>query len=134
MASAKRAYGSLLKMGGTTIAKVTSIGAIGPSCEGIDATNLDSSSAVVERIDGLVDYGQAQFGLNFIPGNSTQQSLRALVGATPDPATSFSIVWTDTGETWSFRARVQEFKANGDVKGKLDASLTLDIVSAITVS
>ena len=134
MPAGKRAYGSLFKMGGTTIAKVVSIGEIGPSCEGIDSTNLDSEDATVERIDGLVDYGQCQIGLNFIPGNSGQQSLRALVGSTPDPATTFSIVWTDSGETWSWRARVQDFKASGEVKGKLDAKVTVDIVSKITVT
>lgn len=132
--SAKKTYGTLVKISGTTIAKVVTVGDVGPDAETIDITSLDSSDNAIEKMAGLIDSGQIQLGLNFLPGNSNQQSLRALVGTTPDPLTPFTIVWTDTGETWSFGALVKSFKAKGEVKSKLDATVVLDISGVITVS
>lgn len=133
-ASAKKTYGTLVKIGGTTIAKVITVGDVGPEADTLDITSLDSPNNAMEKMAGLIDSGQVQLGLNFLPGNANQQSLRVLVGANPDPLTTFSIVWTDVGETWSFKALVKSFKAKGEVKSKLDATVVLDISDIITVT
>lgn len=130
--AAKKAWGTLFKQGSTTIAEVKSIGDVGPEAEMIDVTNFDSASGIREFIPGLIDTGSLQIEMNFLPGNSTQQGLRTnLTGRT---SATYSIVWTDTGETWSFSAYVESFKAKGAVAESLGATVTFKLTGAITVS
>lgn len=128
--AAKRAYGTLFKQGGTTIAEVRSIGDVGPEAEMIDVTNFDSTAGWKEFIPGLIDGGEVQIEMNFIPGNSSQQGLRT--NLTGRSSATYSVVWTDTGETWSFTAYVQSIKPRGGVAEALTATVTFKITGQMT--
>jgi hypothetical protein len=66
----------------TTIAEVMRCGAIGASNPEVDVSNLDSTAK--EYIAGLADGNNVEFDMNWVQGNTEQQSLRtsAAAGAT----------------------------------------------------
>lgn len=130
--SAKKSYGTLFKQGSTTIAEVTNIGEVGPECETIDVTSFDSPNGWREFIGGLKTGGTLSIDMNFIPGNSTQQGLRSIVGS---DATSFSVVFTGSGETYTFTAIVTSFKANTQSPAdKLSATVQFQVTGEMTFS
>ncbi len=63
----------------TTIAEVLRVGPIGSTNPEVDVTNLDSTAK--EYIAGLADGNNVQFDMNWVQGNTEQQSLRTSVAA-----------------------------------------------------
>lgn len=129
--NAKLGMGTLLKQGATTIAEVVSISGPGMKRDKIDATNFSSLNNAREFIYGLLDGGEIELELNFLPSDATQQALttQLLTGTT---FLAYSIVWTD-GTTWTFNALVTAFQPTGKVEDKLTASCTLAITGAPTL-
>lgn len=131
--AAKLTYGTLFKQGSTTIAEVTSIGDVGPQAEMIEVTNLDSPNGYREYIYGLLDGEEFQIEMNFLPGNSTHQGLRT--NCTGKVTATYSIVWSGSGETWTFSANVTSFKARGGAPGEvLKATVAFKLTGSITVT
>lgn len=129
--AAKKSYGTLFKQGSTTIAEVTNIGEVGPECEAIDVTNFDSPSGWREFISGLKTGGTVAITMNFVGGSSQTGLQTALGGA----AQTFSVVFTDALQTFSFSALVTKFKGipNGP-DAALTASVEFQLTGAITIS
>lgn len=103
----------------------------GGSASVIDTTDL--SSAAKEKRMGLMDEGQVQMSLNYVPSEVTHAGLRA------DRASrvlrNFKIVFTDDPiTTWSFSAYVLSFAVAGAVDGVVEATVTLEITGAIVES
>lgn len=129
--AAKLGMGTTLKQGTTTIAEVTSISGPGLKRDKVDATNFSSANNAREFIYGLLDGGEVELELNFLPSDATQQALTtALVSGTTYQA--YTITWTD-GTAWTFNALVTAFQPTGKVEDRLTASCTLSITGAPTL-
>ena len=63
----------------TTIAEVLRVGPVGSTNPEIDVTNLDSTAK--EYIAGLADGNTVEFEMNWVQGNTQQQSLRTSAAA-----------------------------------------------------
>ena len=79
----------------TTIAEVLRCGPIGSSNPEVDVTNLDSTAK--EYIAGLADGNTVEFEMNWVVGNTQQQTLRTqqAAGAT----VNLRMVWNTSPQT-----------------------------------
>lgn len=110
---------------------MTNIGEVGSECDTIEVTNFDSPSGWKEFIAGLKMGGTVSVEMNFLPGNSSQQGLRSAVGSST--ISTYSVIFTDSGETYSFSAICTKFKANASTPAdSLKATAEFQITGAIT--
>lgn len=131
------AYGSLLKLSGTTVAGVTNIGGPGLTLETIDVTNHSSASAWREFVGGLKDGGEVSLDIVFDPAETTHKNASGglLYLLTTRASGSFSLTFSDTGGTvWSFTAFVTSFEPGAPVADGLTAAVTLKITGAPTLA
>lgn len=134
------AFGTTLKIGdGATpevfsaIAEVTNVGGPGMSMDTVDITSHGSAGGWKEYAGGLLDGGEIKLELNFLPGNTSQQSLSTALSARSKK--NFKLVFPDTpATTWSFAAFVTNFEPSAPVDGKLGASVTLKITGQPTLT
>lgn len=79
----------------TTIAEVLRCGPIGSTNPEVDVTNLDSTAK--EYIAGLADGNTVEFEMNWVAGNTQQQSLRTSQAA--GSTVNMKMVWPVSPET-----------------------------------
>lgn len=131
------AFGTLLKLGGTTIAGVTNLSGPGLTLETIDVTNHSSTSAYREFVGGLKDGGEIGVDIVFDPAAATHKNASGglLYLLTTRASGSFSITFPDSGATvWSFTAFVTAFEPGAPVEDAMTASVTLKITGAPTLA
>src|SRR4051812_18053354 len=91
------AYGTKFQTNATgsfvTIAEVTSIGGPGRSTKKIDVSNMDSPGAVEEFVLGMINSGEVELGLNFLPNDTTQKQVNTDFDART--LRSFKIIWSN---------------------------------------
>ena len=129
-------FGTLLKLGGTTVAGVQNISGPSLTLETIDVTNHSSTSAWREFVGGLKDGGEVTFDLVFDPVAATHKNASGglLNLLTTRASGSFSLTFPDSGLTvWSFTAFVTNFEPGEPVDGALMASATLKISGVPTL-
>ena len=131
-ASAPLASGSAGTEIFTTIAEITNISGPEESLELIDATHMESPNAFREYIPSLLDGGELQLDLNFLPANANQQGLRDdLRNRT---RRNFRVVWPDAGTTtYAMSGYVTSFSPSAQIDDKLSASATVKVTGPITV-
>lgn len=102
MTSAVLGSGSTLQIGSgaspqvySTIAEVLRCGPIGSTNPEVDVTNLDSTAK--EYIAGLADGNSVEFEMNFIAGNTQQESLRTSQAA--GDTVNMRMVWSTSPNT-----------------------------------
>ena len=102
MTSAVLGKGATLQLGSgaspqvyTTIAEVLRCGPIGSSNPEVDVTNLDSTAK--EYIAGLADGNTVDFDMNWIAGNTQQESLRTSQAA--GSTVNLRMVWQTSPNT-----------------------------------
>ena len=102
MTSAVLGSGATLQLGSgaspqvyTTIAEVLRCGPIGSTNPEVDVTNLDSTAK--EYIAGLADGNTVEFEMNWVVGNTEQQSLRSSQAA--GSTVNLRMVWPTSPET-----------------------------------
>jgi len=102
MTSAVLGSGATLQLGSgaspqvyTTIAEVLRCGPIGSTNPEVDVTNLDSTAK--EYIAGLADGNNVEFDVNFISGNTQQESLRTSQAA--GSTVNLRMVWQTSPNT-----------------------------------
>ncbi len=130
------AFGTLLKIAGTTVAGVTNIGGPGLTLETIDVTNHSSTSGWREFVGGLKDGGEISVDIVFDPVAATHKNASGglLYLLTTRASASFTITFPDTGLTvWTFTAFVTSFEVGAPVADGLTASVTLKITGAPTL-
>ncbi len=115
----------------TAIGEVVDFQGPGGKASIIDATHLGSTAR--EKLAGLPDEGQFSMTLNFVPGDTQQQALRA------DRASrvlrNFQVIFTDVGaETASFSAYVLGYSVSGKVDDKVVLKVDLEISGPVTWS
>jgi hypothetical protein len=102
------AYGTLLKINGTTVAGVTNISGPNLTLETIDVTNHSSTSGWREFVAGLKDGGEVTFDIVYDPAGATHMNASSGLLYELDQGTSesFSLTFPDSGATvWSFTPR-----------------------------
>lgn len=110
----------------TLIAEVLRVGPVGSIAPEVDVTNLDSTAK--EYIGGLPDGAQVEFSMNWLAGNSQQETLRDAVGNTHN----FRFTWNDSS-TATFALVVLGFNREETTpESQLTASITGRITGAIT--
>lgn len=131
------AYGTLLKINGTTVAGVTNISGPNLTLETIDVTNHSSTSGWREFVAGLKDGGEVTFDIVYDPAGATHMNASGGLLYELDQGTSesFSLTFPDSGATvWSFTAFVTSFEPGAPVADGLTASVTLKITGAPTLA
>ncbi len=131
------AFGTLLKIAGTTVAGVTNIGGPGLTLETIDVTNHSSASAWREFVGGLKDGGEISVDIVFDPAAATHKNASGglLYLLTTRASASFTITFPDAAPTtWTFAAFVTSFEVGAPVADGLTASVTLKITGAPTLA
>ncbi len=137
MTSAISSHGTLLKMADrathvtyATVAEVLDIK--GPQIKGVreDATS-HSSGGWEEKITTLKSGGKCTFDVNFISADATQNKTTGLLAAAiAQTREYFQVVFPDSSG-FQFYAYVDiDFEAK--VKGKLTASVELELTGAVT--
>jgi predicted secreted protein len=115
----------------TKISEIKNFSGPGGSASVINVASLDSTAQ--EKRMGLVDEGQLQFTINYVPADPQHAALRA-ARASREQA-NFRLIFTDTGATqWDFAAFVTGFSVSGGVDAVVEAQVTLEITGAITES
>lgn len=138
---ARSAYGTLLKRGDgqvpetfTAIAEVRDLSRTGPKQEKIDVTNHNqaATSRVMEFIMGLIDPGDVEMTLSWIPGNAGHRGMWDDLHAAT--LRNYKIELADQSETESFAAYVMEIGRDFPVDDVLSAEVTLGVTGLSTLT
>jgi hypothetical protein len=128
------AFGTLFKIGATTVTEVTSISGPGISVDTIDVTNHSSTGAWKEFVAGCLDGGEVTLDINYVPTDATHKNAASGILALliTRALTACSVVFS--GSTWSFSCYFTKFQPSAPVGDKLSASVTVKISGAVTPS
>ena len=143
MSNAISAFQTLLKLGDgqspevfTTIAEIRSLGGPSMQADVLDATVHNQATPWREFISGLLDAGELQLEINFIPTGATHTAAAAgglLYNMRNRIQANYQMVFPDSGgTTWTIPAIVTGFDMNADPSEILSASVTLKINGAPT--
>ncbi len=134
---AKRALGTKLNIGATTLVAVgglTSIGGIEISADTIDVTTLDSEDGYREFIAGFKDAGEVSLEgyLDATTGNGQKELYDLLEsGIVEDFAIVFPIA---TKTSWEFKGIVTKFSTGADLEDPLAFSSTIKVSGKPTLT
>lgn len=136
--NAMRTQGSQLKRGDsgspevfTAIPEIRSFDGPGGTANDIDVTSLDSTAK--EFLVGLLNLGNLTFEANYVPTSSQQIGLRN--DQVSGVLRNYKLIFTDAGpSTFTFAARVKEFKTSAGVDDAVRLNVTLLISGAGTWS
>lgn len=136
-------FGTLLQIGDggapetfTTIAEVVTIGGPGITRETIDMTNHSSVNSWREKISGLLDGGDINFTINYLPVAATHKKSAGgiLQDLVDGPQRNFQLVWPDSGATvWICLCVVAGFTPNAPIDDKLSADVILTLAGEPTL-
>jgi hypothetical protein len=92
---------------------------------------MDSPNRRREYVSGFIDGGEMTLELNFIPGNTTDQTIRARV----DAGTAFycRITWT-TGVVWTFLGIPRSYEVNAPTDDIMTATLVVKMTASLTIT
>lgn len=136
MADAKRALGTVLKIGESspvTVAGLTSIGGLELSADTIDITTLDSDGGYREFIGGFKDAGEVSLEGYFIP--ETGKGQKELYDLFESGNTEkFTIEFPNGMASWEFDGVVTGFSTSADLEDPLSFSATIKVSGAPTLT
>lgn len=117
----------------TTFAEVTSITPPAAQIDIIDVTHMASPGTAREFIAGLIDYGEASFEINLIPGTGADSAIRSQFAARTTK--NYRISFPDSPATTEvFAAFVTGYERNVPVDDRMTATITLKVTGPSTVS
>ena len=113
-----------------TIPEVSSINGPSGSATVIDATDLSSTAR--EKVMGLMDEGQVQLEINYLPDNAVHEFLRA--ARANKTLCSFRIAFTDGAPvtTFTFSGYVTGFAVTAQVDQLIKVSVTIEVTGSVT--
>lgn len=119
----QKALGTTLKIGSTTVGKLTSISGVEISADTIDASTLDDTEGYRKYEAGWVDGGEVS-AEGYLDGAGTAEAtLAEYVGG---EAKACDIEFPK-GAKWSFDAIVTGFSTNADLEDLVGFSITLKV-------
>jgi len=142
MGEALAGYSALIKVGDgeasevfTTIAEVEKISGPELELETEDATTFDSGGWE-ESIGTILKGGKVSMDLNFVPTAATHDPATGLIADMVERTLrNFEIVFPDAAATtWTIAAFITKFAPSVEVKGKLKASVELQISGQPTLA
>jgi predicted secreted protein len=106
------------------IAEVITVTPGAATADRIDATHMQSPGRRREYIAGLIDTGEASFEINWVPGNATDELLRALMasGETVQHEIEFP-----NGVTVSYDAAITGYEKDIPVDDRMTATITVAV-------
>ncbi len=131
MTEARIGYGTMYAIKATSaatmfteIAEVTAVTPGAASADRIDATHMLSPGRRREYVAGLIDNGEASFEINWIPGNATDELLRALMksGETTPHKITFN-----NGVTVTFDGALTGYEKDTPVDDRMTATITVAV-------
>jgi len=111
----------------TTIAEVMDLTVPDSQVEQIDVTNFQSTNNRREFISGLVDGGQVDFTLNWVPSSATDVALRNARGVTKVVKLTFP-----NGATITFNANLQSYKPTAPTDKQMTADVSFKVSGDVT--
>lgn len=97
----------------------------------VDATHFTSPNRTREYIAGLIEGGEASFGMNRIPGSVTELALQALQSSAAKRMWRFE--WPN-GTLWDFVAHVKGYETTSPIDDRMTATCTLKVDGSTTVT
>ena len=113
--AAYKTASTILEIGATEIASVTSIGDVGLTNETFESSDLSSTYKTFAS-KGLIDPGEISISGFFDPNDTSGQKAMYDLVAT-GVLTAFTITWGAANADFSFNAIVTNFKVNSDYDG-----------------
>lgn len=120
---AKRALGTTLAIGSTTVGGLTSISGVEISADAIDVTTLDSTGGYREFIGGFKDGGEVRADGYLSDLGTAEAALVAKVGADEEEC----VISFSNGATWTFDGVLTGFSTSADLEDAIGFSLTLKV-------
>lgn len=120
---AKRALGTTLAIGSTTVGGLTSISGVEISADTIDVTTLDSTDGYREFIGGFIDGGEVSAEGYLSDLGTNEATLVTLVGADETAC----VITFSNGATWTFDGVVTGFSTSADLEDPLSFSITVKV-------
>lgn len=120
---AKRALGTTLAIGSTTVGGLTSISGVELSADTIDVTTLDSAGGYREFINGFVDGGEVSAEGYLSDLGTAEATLVTMVGADEEEC----VITFSNGATWTFDGVVTGFSTSADLEDPLSFSITVKV-------
>lgn len=137
MSDAMIGYGTLLAIsrdGGlnyTTLAEVSNLPTPPSSnVDIIDVTHYGSPDRTREFIVGLIDPGECQFDLNFIPGSATDVFLEEINAS--GEVVRVRITWPNSWQ-WVFDGIATNYTPSAPIDDKMTASFTMKVTGSKTI-
>ncbi len=121
---AKRALGTILKVGSTTVGGLTSISGVELTTETIDVTTLDSDGGYREFVPGFSDGGEVTADGYMSDKGSEESTIIGLVGS--DTEQSCEIEFSN-GAKWKFDGIITGFSTNADLEDAISFSITVKV-------
>lgn len=113
------------------IAEVKNVTPPNQQTDAVDVTHNTSPNRRREFISGLIDPGEANFEMNFVPNSASDLILQQL-------QTSGNIVTMrvkyPNNVNWDFRASVKGYEITSETEGAMSAAVTLQVTGGVTVS
>lgn len=143
MTQASAAIGTFIKVGDggtpenfTAIAEVLTLGGLKLALNTNDATNFSSPGGWKEFIGTLLDAGEVDLTMNFIPSDATQSYAAGLLHTMVTKAKrNFQIVFsTNPAITWAFASLVSGFEVQEPIDGKLTVAAKLRVTGQPTLT
>lgn len=119
----KRALGTTLAIGSTTVGGLTSISGVDISADTIDVTTLDSTGGYREFIGGFKDGGEVSADGYLSDLGTEEATLVAKVGADEEEC----VITFSNGATWTFDGVLTGFSTSADLEDAIGFSLTLKV-------
>lgn len=143
MSNAISAFQTLLKLGDgaspevfTTIAEIRNLSGPSMQADVLDATVHNQATPWREFISGLLDAGELQLEINFLPTDDTHTAAAAgglLYNMRNRVQSNYQLVFPDSGNTtWTIPGIVTGFDMNSDPAEILSASVTIKVNGAPT--
>lgn len=119
----KRALGTTLVIGSTTVGGLTSISGVELSADTIDVTTLDSTGGYREFINGFIDPGEVTAEGYLSDLGTNEETLIGLVGGADQECT----ITFPGGAKWEFDGIVTGFSTNAELEDPLSFSITVKV-------
>lgn len=120
--------------GFTTIAELRNISGPSMSADVIDVTTHNTSTPFRRFISGLIDGGEINLDINFVPQDPTHSYSTGLLSDFLNRTRrNFALVFPDEGSTtWIFPGIITNFETNSDPADVLMGSVTIKIAGPPT--
>jgi len=115
----------------TQIQEVIEVTPPNAQSDDVDATHFTSPNRTREYIQGLIEPGEASFGMNRVPGGTTEVLLQGL--QTSGALRFWRILWPNN-TTWDFSAYVKGYEISSPIDDRITATCTLKVNGSTTVT